>query len=711
MAAPLERYYAGFSSLSGGMDGGSAASLIGPDQCAAACNVTFRGDYPTTRPPYINHRLTFAPGVQARWIGKYQGSMHYDGESGQSGFVVARGGNFFFVTDTNWFVSEITPRLPISTTADFTVPAPAASVTVSVNSESAFVVGDTVIIDSGHYTVDALFTNQVKLTYVAGAANAVALSGSAVNDATGAQLIEYEGYPPDYDFVFMFQAEQYGIILGGQNPTIIFDGSSCRLSGPQEVPAGYLGAYGWGRIWITRPDRRTFLAGDIVFGPSGTAQNGFRDAILKFTENDFLNEGGDFGVPHNSGPITAMVFLATQDTSLGIGVLLIGTTNMVFSVNAPVDRTTWKNLTYPIQTVSLIDYGPQSPRGTISINGDMFYRSLDGFRSFIVARRLFGQAGNTPMSHEIDPVLVLDTTDLLFYGSSVLFDNRFLSTISPVRTSRGIHHRGLASINFDLVSDLRTKQAPAWEGIFTGIDILQILKCQIDDIERCFIWANGETVNDIELWELEEYPQYADTADVLVNGVPTLIRNPIQAFLETRSEDYGIPFNLKNLYMAEIYLDDIVSTVFMTIKYRPDQYPSWLVWKSFSICANVCQTLPPGCEVWKPNARLYAARITLPQPPESCNTLSVQPAREAHEFQFRLEWSGHCRIRRFFTHAKYVTQTSEGSCPGTFTCKTFQDCGTSWFTYRVVPHAILAGNPNIDSPILGPDGGYIFAGS
>ena len=68
-----------------------------------------------------------------------------------------------------------------------------------------------------------------------------------------------------------------------------------------------------------------------------------------------------------------------------LGELFLNSSNGAFSVNAPVDRTIWKNLTYPIQTVCLIDYGPTGPRNGASVNGDWWYRSVDGVRSFRVA--------------------------------------------------------------------------------------------------------------------------------------------------------------------------------------------------------------------------------------------------------------------------------------------------------------------------------------
>lgn len=700
------RAIGGFSTLPGGMSGGLAPSLIRPDMVAAAVNATMRGAYLKTRPPWKSHPLTFdSETTEARWTGKFQGALQYDGEIGQSGWVVSRGGKLFFINSDTFVLSEITPRLFLVTTADFTVPAVNGSVVILVNSESAVATGATIYIDSGTYLITNRATDQLTLTYtgVGVAANATALAGNGILDSTQIQIFEYQINPASYDFIYIFQAENYAIVLSGQNKTIIFDGSSARQAAYNEIPPGVLGAYGWGRIWICRDDRRTFLAGDIVRGPSGTYQQGFRDAILKFTENDFLNEGGAFSVPFNAGPITTMQFLTTQDTSLGVGVLLIGTTNMVFSVNAPVDRTVWKFVRYPIQTVSLVDYGPEGPRSSVSVDGDMWYRSTDGIRSFIVARRNFGQPGNTPLSREVSPILDFDTEALLFYGSAVKFDNRLLMTVSPFRSDTGIQHRGLAIVNYDLISSMQGKSAAAWEGAWTGLNILQLTKGRIANKERAFAFVRGD---DIELWEIQKKGYY-DELTTVEDGQTTITRKAIAGWIETRSDDHGNSAQLKQLHMGELYIDEIFDNVTLTIKFRPDQYPTWVTWATVNLCATVskCTLVAPvgsTCSMWRLNARQYASRLTIPQPPESCNTIAGITVNRGREFQYRLEWSGSCRIRMFRAHADIATQPQEGECPPEVVCTAFPDCGTNWFTYDSHVNGIPDDQPAPQTPDIPP---------
>ena len=103
------------------------------------------------------------------------------------------------------------------------------------------------------------------------------------------------------------QAEEFMLIQDGQSKCIVYDGSnSWRLSRDTDLPVGTAMAYGMGRVWVALPDGFSFVAGDLVYGSSGTAAYGFRDACLSITENDFLNEGGAFAMPANSGGICSI---------------------------------------------------------------------------------------------------------------------------------------------------------------------------------------------------------------------------------------------------------------------------------------------------------------------------------------------------------------------------------------------------------------------
>lgn len=571
---------------------------------------------------------------------------------------------------------------------------------IMLNESETLTIGETVFIDGGQYNVlDQPTTTSITAQYFSGAAHPtvttgtpvldashnpifVVLAGTNILDSTHALIITDETNPSSYDLIYMFQAENYIIVMGGQHSTIAYDGSTAvQLRGPKLLPPGNLGIYVWGRIWIVLPDGTTFIAGDIVFGPSGTAALGFRDAILSVTENDFLNEGGTFGVPINSGLISAMFALATQDTSLGVGNLLVGTPNVVFSVNTPPDRTTWKALTYPIQTVSLIDYGQIGPRFGSSVNGDWWFRTPDGVRSFQVARRNINTEGNVPSSREVSPILDFDTPGLLQYGSAILFDNILRMTVAPYRDSIGeVAHAGMVNLNYDLISSLKGRAGPAWEGLIDGLNVLQVVKGIVNGVERAFAFALNGTA--VELWEFTK--DSTKGPPMYPYDVPS-VNIPIQAWLETRLMNAGDSRQLKNLLTGNIWLDEIVGSVNVTIQYRPDQSPTWEDWADFVLCATINDCSAPADCVGGFGVPHYAARQPLPKPLDNiCNVMSGRPTVMGYQFQFRISITGHARIRQFEAGFIPVAEQMEGECPVNQACTLVQACPDQWFTYSSI---------------------------
>jgi hypothetical protein len=184
----------------------------------------------------------------------------------------------------------------------------------------------------------------------------------------------------------------------------------------------------------------------------------------------------------------------------------------------------------------------------------------------------------------------------------------------------------------------------------------------------------------------------------------------IQAVAETRSENYGDATQLKSLHMGELYIDEISGNVRIIIKFKPDQYPTYTEWQTLNFCATTEQCAPPTpgeftCSIWKPHAKSYfAAKVKLPQPPETCNDIGEQPINLGNEFQFRLEVAGSCRIRMFKTTCKWVDEPSEGECQGTVECVVFEDCGTNYFTYDICDALPTVQVCNTEQTASCPDG-------
>ena len=467
--------------------------------------------------------------------------------------------------------------------------------------------------------------------------------------------------PSNIPHAWATQAENYLIIQDGQTKALIYNGGTSRRASAtlKEVPVGNQIAYGMGRIWIARNNE--YIAGDINGGPT---------SVLQFTETGYLNEGGSFIVPLQSGQITGLKFISSIDTSLGQGELVIFTENSVFSNRVPPNRSAWKDSSEAIQRIVQIDSGGVSHRSVSGANSDLFYRSKDGIQSLIIAVRQFNSWGNTPISAEMNRIIENDDTRLLSYASSIKFDNRLLMTCSPVDTSHGVYHRALIELDFDLISSMANKLPPAYDGISTGLNILQLVDGFFSGVHRAFAFVlNSE--NKIELWE-------RSVAEKFDNG-----SQRIQWTFETPSYNFGNPFDLKQLNTADIFLDELTGEVDIEIQFKSDQTPYWTTWHSWSECSKKDDCSIDACGFPKEYRPQFRSKVHLPQPPDTCDPTNSKPLRNGYEFQFRFVITGYCRIKQLRFHAYTQQESPNGDCPTAGTCFGISNCGTDNFSYTI----------------------------
>lgn len=652
----------GFSELTGGVDTGRVPSLLKPNQLAFLVNGDLRGGFVKPRAGVTKVPIKFnSTIVQTRFkTGMWQVGAYYKPDAGPEALLCSIGGRQFRINvATDESVQEITITNQTKTTANFVPPAIGVNVTIDVTSTAGISPNATILVNGKNYTVQSIIsTSQVAIKNVDD-------DGSVNPVPSGSDVIFYDPNPSQIDQAWGTQAERWWVLRDGPSIPFIYDGSTSRRANSnlppgngKEIGPGRMLTYGMGRIWGALNDARSFRAGDLVNGPSGTPLFHFRDSVLKETENSFLNGGGDFVTPTNSGGITAMRFVATLDSSLGQGPLQVLTPTQTFSVNTPLDRTTWATLENPIQTISLINYGGLSHYGSILVNGDLIYRAIDGIRSLVLARREFTAWGNTPISREMNRVTNLDDPKLLKYSSAVVFNNRLYMTASPQRTSHGVIHRGFVMLDFDLISSMGDKLPPVYDGIGVGLNILQLVKGEFNGVERMFAFTLNVD-QEIELYEFTRNDRF-DHQEMQTDI-------PISWFFETaafqfQTSSYPQPRVLKKLMSMEMEVDNLVGPVEFKAYYRPDNYPCWILWKEWSDCAEYksCELGLDACMEVKNLKPQFRPRMVLGSPEEECDEITDRPLTLGYQFQVRLEIKGYCEIRDLRLKAEPVKETAFG---------------------------------------------------
>lgn len=667
-----------------GMDSGISPELIPKNQLAFASNVTVRGSYVTHRPPFTDVALQFvSPSDQTAFeTGLWQGGCWAQPPNSPEGLVCSISGNIWFIeiSGSTGIVSLITP---IFTDLAYTVPGPSnppanpqawlwqAEKWVIINDGAS----DPIFLDlstmkarrsqvqsrvTNNATINANFvipTIGVNVTVTFSAATGL-LNGQLVNVWGVGQFTVFDN---TLDPIVIL-TNVNGLPVGD---TVVAPGTVTWTTGTSELPPGRMGAYWRGRIWESLTDGIQFLAGDIVGGPSGTLAENFVDAILKITENTYLAGGGNFRIPGNIDHIQAMVPLPVLDASMGQGQLAILTSTTVFTVNASVDRLTWQTMQNPILTEGLLSNGGLGQYSTVQANGDIIFRAVDGIRSYVLGRREFDTWGNVPISQEMARVLDLDAIDLLPFSSAVIFDNRLLMTTAPNATAQGVFWAGLVALNFDPLSTLRGKLPSVYDGLWKGMNTLQLVTGFFGRKQRAFSFVMNANQNAIKLTEILETPSDIQTPNFIIT-TPDIYDNgvePITLEFETsyffRPQDRRVQPYLQ-LMDGEIAVDILVGTVKFRAYWKPDQYPCWIPWVSWSECAELGDNSRPQ----------FRPRMGFGRPPVSfCDPSTNRPLVEGYEFQVKMIITGHCRVRAIRCRAvvkpepKFSAPACDAICP------------------------------------------------
>jgi hypothetical protein len=526
--------------------------------------------------------------------------------------------------------NTLTGTLIGATIAFFTVPAIGANVAVTLDRPWTGTIGDFAYFFDGFRSAGGIYSN-----FSGGFAKFQIVVPSAGANLT-LKLISTNS---------VFFAVGNNIANGAG---LISLGSTVLTVGTPEIPAAGPMEYYMGRLWYAQG--RQYSAGDIVNGPSGTnvfpTFYGFRDSVLKVTENPLVLGGDGFTVPDNAGNIRAIAYSANLNTSLGQGVLYVFTRKEIYALQVPVTRNDWTGANannMPLQYAVQINNGAVNDRSVVEVNGDLFFQTLQpSIQALQAAIRNFTQWGNVPISVNEDRILAFNDRSLLWAASGIEFDNRVLQTAMPAMTPWGVTHPSLIPLNFDSISTLNNQLPPAWEGQLTGLDMFQLWSGDFGGRDRAFALVLSKTDQSLQLWELTAASR-TDNGD-----------NRIDWVIEFPAFTWGHEFELKELLTLELWIDDLRGTVNFGLDYRPDSDACFYPWHKWKLCSarNSCENVfEPICYPLTEYGPGYASTITLPHPPQQCNALTGRPAYIGYQFQARLTIHGWCRIRGIFMHA------------------------------------------------------------
>lgn len=458
---------------------------------------------------------------------------------------------------------------------------------------------------------------------------------------------------PNRERMWFCQAESYLVIQDGQSRAFVWDGISLNRSAEGQIPVGTRMAYGLGRLWVVQG--RGYVGSDLVNSDPVKGEQ----SVLYFTENSYIANGGSFRVPFQSSEITGLSFTAKQDTAAGQGSLMIFTRGGVFEFDAPVDRTLWSETTQPLQRFALLGFGSVSHESIVQVNGDLFFRAEDGVRSFYHADREFGQWGNTPISREVSQALAYDNPVLRAFCSAANFDNRLLATAEPQITTRGVRHKRVVALDFDLISGMRGKLPPAWDGEWTfSFDVLQVLTVDTSAGRRCILVG-------IEDGEIGLYELAYDRND-------SHVAESFDWQLDSKGFQAGLPTVPKRIRSANTWLDSVQGTLNLDAWYRADNSGCWVPWARYAKTVDHCVT-ELGCEPPVFPQPKGASRVGFGDAPAAES--DCEPGQVGFEFQLRLKGNSQATLKRLMVSFQVLEQTQYGEMTNSCTALP-EDCTT-----------------------------------
>lgn len=595
-----------------GITGGNPV-LIGLDRAANAVNRFFRNDINGTRLPFREFPLTFSDPEDETLFrqGNVQGAFFYTGRVPTTSVTIAAQQQLYF---PNYLIVSI------------------AGVIFAILMQGS-----------------------------AGTVIRLSMLGSINNP-----LLLHTWFAQGYEWLFVQNGEQNCIIWNGQDTTKF---ANYFRANPvlNQMPVGGAMAYIYGMMVVTSADGRNQIAvGDQAYSNNQTNSTD----IYKFTDMTYWAEGGYFDIAADLGDIMGVSAMPYLDTGAGQNELVVLCRLGASSFDLSGDRTTWLN--NQVQRISLIGQGCVSTHSLALLNGDLIYKSIDGIRSYANSRIEFQQGDSqVPMSYDVDRWLRQENRSQLEFNCQVAWNNMVFSTVMPMMRPCALpgcgyhrYHRGMVALDCQPESQIEGGN-PSWQGLWTGPRPTAFADGYDGGTHRAFCFS-FDTDGKNRIYEFMKEGDF----DISNGSKKTIVSMyDTKAFFGQQSD----VFSHKRLIGCNVELSDIVQPVQFTIKYRPDNSPEFVPWKTQQMG---CPCVPPvdcGPLMRQPGW----GRWNFGNPDNSCAPGSATMANIFRTAQFRVMLAGKCTVNRLGILMQAKEQSNKETCESDAVCDPVTSCPAS----------------------------------
>lgn len=413
-----------------------------------------------------------------------------------------------------------------------------------------------------------------------------------------------------------------------------WDGSTNRHLDPSEneTPLGLWMKWSGDRLWVSR---------DNVFYASDSADP------LKFTETEYLAEGGSFKAPD---VITGMAEVSSVDTPQ----LLVFTSNTTTVVQSNVrDRTLWKS-TDNFQRILFPDVGCVSGRAVATQYGQVWWMTMTGITSL-----------NAALASRVSSELIYRDSEMAVSKgnlspniekvAAISFENYLLFSVP----SGDRYNRHTWVMDQGVIDKLNSNQPPAWNSVWTGTRPVQWSAAAVNGVQRIFhVSVDYDGTN--RLWEA-----FSPTRED--NG------QPITCYVETKSHanyhEDAQGLDIKTFRFAELDFTEIRGTLDVKVYWAGlrGNYKELSVFRFVAPVGNITYnkqiTLDTSLFEYSSQARTVRTTAILNDRQEGsvCGVESPYPDRHDRAFSLLIVWSGRAALRSYRIFARRYDESGEGA--------------------------------------------------
>ena len=469
------------------------------------------------------------------------------------------------------------------------------------------------------------------------------------------------------------QADKYFIIIDGQRlPVVLEERDGVIKRRPyantelnpaatptvwyQSLPRASIGVFAHGRLHMVpykipttdETGASSLLSGDIM-------EPLYPHKVLRYTETEYLSEGGAHALPFQMGTIGALGVIRNAASGTGTGHVLALATDGVCAFDFSIPRNQWKE--QPLSQVLFFGCGCASPWSVVNLNDDLMYRSQDGIRSIQYTRaQAAGGAGalsNVPLSNEVEPFLTNDT-NYLSRVSSAVWDNRVAMTCLGWSNLQDIGFYGFTVFDTAASYYNGVQGRGIYDGLWTGLNVAQVLTARKNGLGKptLYLLTNDMALFHADpdaLWDTVPAPSGYDPAVFTQNA-------SIVSRIETRTMPFGDLGTTKQLRWLELWVKDVAITTEIKVWYRPSGYPLWTR-------LGDTRTISVGNSTTGgyPHVR-RRLRFVLEEADCACDAPSGEPLWVGTGFQFAIEWAGNLTLERCRAGALPVAEAPPKPC-------------------------------------------------